>query len=106
MTDQPTTPPSEPDGPGRAPTEAGAEDEQNRAAFFPIGLVFLVLGLMGFANDSMRYASFAFLPVGVVFLILAAQGRSGGAEDAAPAAEPPGSQPGPGPAEGPDVTPR
>lgn len=106
MTDQPTTPPpSDREGTGPAPEEAGAEDEQNRTALLPVGLVFLVVGLTGLTNDSMRYASLAFLPVGVVFLILAAQGRPGGDEDAAATAERPGAEPG-GSAEGPDVTPR
>lgn len=70
-------PPDEPGGPGSVPPREPAEDPAGgRAAYLPIGIVFLVLGLSGLLNDSMRYAAFAFFPVGVVFLVLAMQGSS------------------------------
>lgn len=82
----------------------GDDDTQNRAAYLPIGLVFLILGLSGLFNDSFRYGALAFVPVGVVFLILAMQGRSGDADDdasPAPAAPPaPDEAPGTGDARG------
>jgi hypothetical protein len=94
MSSEQRTPPDEP-----AATPAEAEEEsQDRAAYLPIGIVFLVLGLGGLMNDSMRYAALAFVPVGVVFLILALQGR----QDDRPAA---GTEP-TDPASPPDVTPR
>jgi hypothetical protein len=71
------------------------------AAYLPIGLVFLTLGLTGLVSDSMRYASFAFLPVGVTFLVLAL--RSRGTGEAEPSAAPAPGEPG---ETGPDVTPR
>jgi hypothetical protein len=94
MSSEGQTPPDEPTA-----TPAPAEDEpQDRAAYLPIGIVFLVLGLGGLTNDSMRYAALAFVPVGIVFLILALQGR----QDDRPAA---GTEP-TDPADPPDVTPR
>lgn len=88
------------------------------AAFLPIGITFLVLGLGGLANESMRSSAYAFLPVGIVFLVLSLR-SSDEDEDAEPTAAPapqdgaPGSEDGPaegrGPGTrpaGPDVTPR
>jgi hypothetical protein len=72
------------------------EDGQDRAAYLPIGIVFLVLGLGGLLNDSFRYSALAFVPVGIVFLTLGLQGRRDGAAD------PDSADPG----EPPDVTPR
>lgn len=84
---------------GPPPDEAkGAKDGQDRAAYLPIGIVFLVLGLGGLLNDSFRYSSLAFVPVGIVFLTLGLQGRQ---DDA----DPPDAG-GAGPVEPPDVTPR
>lgn len=75
-------PPDEPGGPRTGPAQEPGEDTAGaRAAYLPIGIVFLVLGMSGLLNDSMRYASFAFFPVGVVFLVLAMQGRSDEAAD-------------------------
>ena len=76
----------------------GEEDGQDRAAYLPIGIVFLVLGLGGLLNDSFRYSSLAFVPVGIVFLTLGLHGRQDDADppDAGRA----------GPVEPPDVTPR
>lgn len=81
MADEPgsvTPPDPRPDGDeaAAAGTARDAADESNRAAYLPIGLVFLILGASGLMSDTMRFASFAFLPVGVVFLILAMQGRT------------------------------
>ncbi|WP_158371079.1 hypothetical protein [Cellulosimicrobium cellulans] len=82
--------PAPPDEPGGPRTGSAPEPEQDSAgagaAYLPIGIVFLVLGMSGLLNDSMRYASLAFFPVGVVFLVLAMQGRS--AESADPEAHP------------------
>jgi hypothetical protein len=72
------------------------EDGQDRAAYLPIGIAFLVLGLGGLLNDSFRYSALAFVPVGIVFLTLGLQGRRDGAADPHPA----------DPGEPPDVTPR
>jgi hypothetical protein len=74
------------------------EDGQDRAAYLPIGIAFLVLGLGGLLNDSFRYSALAFVPVGIVFLTLGLQGRrvDGAESDADPS----------GPGEPPDVTPR
>lgn len=94
MADQPAPPtppdPGAPDPvtPGDGPTggaEPAGDDAQARVAYLPIGLVFLVLGLSGLFNDSLRYGAIAFLPVGFVFLVLAVQGRSDD-EDAQPSA--------------------
>jgi|GEM_PF-6322357 len=90
------------------------------AAFLPIGITFLVLGLGGLANESMRSSAYAFLPVGIVFLVLSLRSSDDDEdEDAEPTAAPapqdgaPGSEDGPGegrgpgvPPAGPDVTPR
>lgn len=85
MADQPA-PPTPPDpgaidpvspGTGAASeAEPAGDDAGTRVAYLPIGLVFLVLGLSGLFNDSLRYGAMAFLPVGFVFLILAMQARS------------------------------
>jgi hypothetical protein len=87
--------PDEPTGP-TVPTPASEADAKNpNAAFLPIGIVFLVLGLSGLSNDSMRGTSYAFIPVGITFLILSARpGKKGGG--GAEVQDPPG----------PDVTPR
>ncbi len=111
MSEPPQTPPPAPDG--------AEEDASNpNAAFLPIGITFLVLGLGGLANDSMRGPAFAFLPVGIVFIVLSIRSAvpgSGGAsaQEASPgppAPEPPAASPGTGArgpeARGPDVTPR
>jgi hypothetical protein len=75
-----------------APARQGSGS--SRSAFLPIGLTFLVLGLIGFAADGMRTSSFAFLPVGITFLILGMVSKGDGDEDDAEASG------------GPDVTPR
>lgn len=76
----------------------GEQDGQDRAAYLPIGIVFLVLGLGGLLNDSFRYPALAFVPVGIVFLTLGLQGRQAdGAESEAGPADP---------GEPPEVTPR
>lgn len=90
------------------PPPAPAGDEEGsgnpNAAFLPIGIVFLVLGLAGLANDSMRASAFAFLPVGIVFMVLSIRSAAPGAA----ASDGPAVSAGPeahGP-DGPDVTPR
>jgi hypothetical protein len=90
-------PPDEPGGPRTGPAQESEQDSAGAgAAYLPIGIVFLVLGMSGLLNDSMRYASFAFFPVGVVFLVLAMQGRSGEAADQeAPPGAPPADDDGP-----------
>ncbi|TKR27308.1 hypothetical protein FA014_00995 [Cellulomonas hominis] len=96
MSDERTpAPPDEPGGPGSGPPPEPAEDATGgRAAYLPIGIVFIVLGMSGLLNDSMRASAFAFFPVGVVFLILAMQGRSE-SDDADGPAGPPGDDDGP-----------
>ncbi|NHT17474.1 hypothetical protein [Cellulomonas sp. IC4_254] len=84
MADQPAapTPPDpgaiDPVSPGTGAAsemEPAGDDAGTRVAYLPIGLVFLVLGVSGLFNDSLRYGALAFLPVGFVFLILAMQAR-------------------------------
>lgn len=81
MSDPSTPPPGEP---GAPPPADDDEDGQTRAAFLPIGIVFLVLGIGGLLNDSMRSSAVAFLPVGFVFLVLGLQGRRGDVGDDEP----------------------
>jgi hypothetical protein len=110
--------PDQPVAPDQPTSEPSAAAKNPSAAFLPIGLVFLVLGLSGLANDSMRGTSYAFIPVGITFLILSIQGGKKAGDDGATA--PPGPDSpvtphvptavGDGPRAddrpGPDVTPR
>ncbi len=78
MSDQGRTPPEDP----------GAEDgtgARDRAAFLPIGIVFLVLGLGGLANESFRLAGLPFIAIGATFLILGLQSGDGGGDAGADA---------------------
>jgi hypothetical protein len=87
-----------PDAPPPPAPGPPQDDSDPNAAFLPIGIVFLVLGLSGLASDSMRGTSAAFLPVGIVFLVLSLRSATRGHDDggAAPQEGPPA----------PDVTPR
>jgi len=104
----PEPPPAEPPPAEPPPAEPPAEAGNPGAAFLPIGIVFLVVGLSWLANDSMRGAAFAFLPVGVTFLVLSMRSANSGTADEA--VEGPDDGPvvddGPVAGDGPDVTPR
>ena len=51
-------------------TTARARRGSSRSVFLPVGVTFLVLGLIGFVVDGMRASGFAFLPIGITFLVL------------------------------------